>query len=275
MPGSGVLGRAYAAGLLNMNGGETIITKANHSLTAVGPLGISEGGYLQVFAPNQNENRYTNLWTGPFYGYERAIETFELTEQPLRLKPINIYYHTYSASKTGSLKALKKVYDWALKQPVFPVYASTYIRKVTDFHDLAIAFDGEGWRVIGGSEVRTLRVPKRLGYPNLKRSEGVLGWWDEGDVRYIHLSGALESRLVMDEKPAANISLARANARAQAMSGGWRFEGFQPLELELADADKCRVLVNGKTAVMRASGGGRIAIRHPGSSATVETHCGR
>lgn len=275
MPGSGVLGRAYAAGLLNMNGGETIITKANHSLAAVGPLGISEGGHLQVFAPNQNENRYTNLWTGPFYGYERAIETFELTERPLRLKPINIYYHTYSASKTGSLKALKKVYDWALKQPVFPVFASTYIRKVIDFHELAIAFDGEGWRIVGGSEVRTLRVPKRMGYPDLNRSEGVLGWWDEEDVRYIHLGGAAESRLVMDDKPPSRIGLARANARVQAMSGGWRVEGFQPLELELANADRCRVLVNGKTAVTRSNGRGRISVRHPAASATVEAHCGR
>lgn len=275
MPGGNVLGRAYAAGLLNMNGGETIITKANHSLTAVGPLGISEGGHLQVFAPNQNENRYTNLWTGPFYGYERVIETFELTERPLRLKPINIYYHTYSASKIGSLKALKKVYDWALKQPVFPVYASTYIRKVIDFHDLAIARDGDGWRIFGGDEVRTLRIPRRMGLPDLGRSEGVLGWWDEGDARYIHLDGRPVSRLFLGERPSAPPRLARANARLQLVPGGWRFEGYRPLEIELSGADKCRVLIDGKAADKRPVAHDRFVVHHSMGTATVGVSCGR
>jgi len=275
MPGESVLARAYKSGLVNMNGGETIITRANPSLTAVGPLGISEGGYLQVFAPNQNENRYTNLWTGPFYGYERAIETFELTERPLRLKPINIYYHTYSTSKTGSLRALKKVYDWALKQPVLPVYGSTYIRKVIDFSELVIARDGEGWRIIGGNEVRTLRVPKRMGFPDLERSEGVLGWWDEDDVRYIHLGGSSASRVVMAEKPPGHFRLSRANARVQAIAAGWRVEGSRPLELEFAQANGCRILVDGKRVATQPAARGHLIARHPAHSATVETHCGR
>src|SRR5204862_449411 len=90
----------------------------------------------RIFAlPNlENENVYTNLWTGPFYGYERAIETFELTERPYRLKPINIYYHAYSASKRASLSALDKVYQWALSQPVMNLYASEYVQKVLDFN---------------------------------------------------------------------------------------------------------------------------------------------
>ncbi len=275
MPGGSVLKRAWEAGLLNMNGGETIITRNNPSLTAVGPLGITEGGYLQVFAPNQNENRYTNLWTGPFYGFERVIETFELTERPLRLKPVNIYYHTYSASKTSSLKALKKVYDWALRQPVLPVHASAYIRKVVDFHELAIARDGDGWRISGGSEVRTLRVSKHMGYPDLARSEGVLGWWDEEEVRYVHLDGRPVGRLVLRDTPSVQPRLARANARVRAVPGGWRFEGHQPLELELADADRCKVRLDGKAVARHPVTRGRAVFRHAAKAATLEMDCGR
>ena len=55
-------------------------------------LGLERDGLFQVFAPNQNENVYTNEWRGPFYGFERVIETFEFTETPRRLKPINIYF---------------------------------------------------------------------------------------------------------------------------------------------------------------------------------------
>ncbi len=95
-----------AAGVLNMNGGDTLITRADPSLTRVAPLGIPRGRHYQVYAPNQNENVYTELWRGPYYGYERVIETFELTELPRRLKPVNIYYHAYSATKTASLAAL-------------------------------------------------------------------------------------------------------------------------------------------------------------------------
>jgi polysaccharide biosynthesis protein PelA len=273
-PGSSVLGRTHAAGLLNMNGGETLISRTNPSLTAVGPLGIAVGEHFQVFAPNQNENVYTNLWTGPFYGYERAIETFELTERPLRLKPINIYYHTYSASKAGSLKALRKVYDWALKQPVLPIFGSTYIRKVVDFNELAIARDGEGWRIIGGNEVRTLRVPKRMGFPDMGRSEGVLGWWDEDDVRYIHLDGGPSSLLVMGGKQSGQARLARANGRVARVSGGWKVEGSRPLELQFAEAEKCHFLVNGNPVVARAAGR-YLAVKHPGHSAIVEAHCGQ
>ena len=142
-PKKETLEKTYQAGLLNMNGGETIMSRMRPSLTAVAPLGIPRDAIFQVYAPNQNENMYTNLWTGPFYGYERVIETFQLTDKPLRLKPINIYYHTYSASKPASLKALKKVYDWALSQPVLPLHASAYARKVLDFNEQTLAREGE------------------------------------------------------------------------------------------------------------------------------------
>ena len=83
---------------MNMNGGFTTISKAEPSLTLVAPLGIMKGDYYQIYAPMQNENVYTNLWNGPFYGFERVIETFEMTDKPLRFKPVNIYYHAYIAS---------------------------------------------------------------------------------------------------------------------------------------------------------------------------------
>lgn len=272
-PGGSALARTYRSGLLNMNGGETVISTTHPTLTAVGPLGIAEDGYFQVFAPNQNENRYTNLWTGPYYGFERVIETFRLTETPLRLKPINIYYHVFSASKAASLKSLKKVYDWALRQPVLPVFASDYIRKVPDFNDLVIAREGGGWRIQGGAAVRTLRMPRGLGYPDLARSKGILGWWDEGDVRYVHLSGAPASMLVLSNKPAARPRLARANGRITAVPGGWQVEAFRSIELELGQAEKCRVLVDGRPVSAQSTNGRLRLVKFPAHKAKVEMRC--
>ena len=34
---------------------------------------MMKGDWFQVYAPMQNENVYTNNWTGPFYGFERVI----------------------------------------------------------------------------------------------------------------------------------------------------------------------------------------------------------
>lgn len=58
-------------------------------------------------------------WT--FYGFERVIETFEFTETPRRLKPINIYFHTYLTTKLAGMRSLDKVFPtrWLRKYPRF------------------------------------------------------------------------------------------------------------------------------------------------------------
>ena len=201
MPGADALAAAYAAGVGNINGGNTIITESDRSLTSVAPLGVARGGYYQVFAPNQNENVYTNLWTGPFYGYRRVIETFRLTDSPRRLKPINIYYHVYSATKEASRQALEDVYDWALQQRPHAIYTSAYVDKVLDFNRTVVARQGEGWLIRNAGELRQLRLPKTAGYPDLAKSRNVLGWAAHGDSRYVHLGPGGEALLVLADDP--------------------------------------------------------------------------
>lgn len=135
-----------AAGVLNMNGGDTMITRSNPTWTAIAPLGINKADdTFQVFATNQNENIYTNLWHGPYYGFERLVETWELTDKPYRFKAMNIYYHSYSGTKVASLKALRTVYDYALKQPVLPIHSTDYVLKVLDWQGMAVARElGDG-----------------------------------------------------------------------------------------------------------------------------------
>lgn len=179
------------AGVLNMNGGDTRVTDSRPSWTSIAALGIVKRGELQVFAAHQNENIYTNLWSGPFYGFQRAIETFERTGTPIRFKPIDIYYHSYIASKPAALESLDRVYRWALAQPVFPVFASEYIERVVDF-DAAVIFraldEPEGtWHVRTGPGLRTLRLPAETGPPDLGVDSGVIGWSDGPDGRYVHL----------------------------------------------------------------------------------------
>lgn len=250
-PNAEALAITYGAGLLNINGGDTSINRANPSLTAVGALGIRKNGLLQVYAPITNENVYTNLWSGPFYGFQRAIETFEMTGSPRRIKPVGIYYHVYSASKPAALKALKKVYDWSLAQPLHPVHASEFIAKVQDFHDYAIARDGNGWRLRSSNgALRTVRLPAALGQPQLANSQAVAGWRQGQEGHYVHLSGPA-AVLHTGAQPATGPYLVEANARLthwqfqeEGLGAQFRLQGHVPLEFALSHAQACQVRAN-------------------------------
>ncbi|MDF1761192.1 MAG: endo alpha-1,4 polygalactosaminidase [Coxiellaceae bacterium] len=186
-PDEAALAVAYQDGLLNMNGGDTLITENNKTLTAIAPIGIIKGKYIQIYAPNQNENVYTNDWTGPFYGFRNVIETFKLTESPHRYKPIDIYYHTYSASKKASLRALEQVYDWALKQPTNEVFSSEYIKRAMAFYHVVYAHSGKDWLIRHMGALKEYRLPEVWGYPEL--SDNVMGYNQYDDQTYVHVDG--------------------------------------------------------------------------------------
>ncbi|MBK3332332.1 polysaccharide deacetylase [Persephonella atlantica] len=189
----------YKMGLLNINGGDTTITNEHPYLSYISPMGINRNGYFQVYAAVQNENIYTNEWTGPYYGYINVIQTFKLTENPRRLKPINVYYHFYSGSKTASLNALKRVYKWALSQKVTPMYTSQWIRRVLDFRNVAVGYDEAGYIIRTDGSIRTLRIDRLL-YPDMNVSRGIVGFKEEKGKVYIHLDGSGRYYLKLTEK---------------------------------------------------------------------------
>jgi polysaccharide biosynthesis protein PelA len=247
IPGSDAVAMTYQAGLLNMNGGDTTATRSQPTLTRVEGLGLARGAHYQVFAPNQNENVYTNEWTGPYYGFDRVIETFEFTEKPRRLKPINLYFHTYLLTKRAGLQSFERILQYALGQEIAPVHAADYARKVLDFQNYVIARTPEGWRIRGGGALRTLRVPETLGTPDLARSRAVAGYRDGAEGRYLHLAGGA-AELVFDKRAPVVPHLHSANARVSAYAATpsrqrWTFEGEVPLEFTLANAEGCRVRI--------------------------------
>lgn len=248
-PSAETLAIVEQAGLLNMNGGDTSITRDNPSLTAVGALGIEKSGFLQVYAPITNENIYTNLWRGPFYGFERVIESFEMTGSPRRLKPVNIYYHTYSASKQAGLKALHKAFAWTVKQELHPVFGSEYIRKVRDFHDLAIARENDGWRIRSNGELRTFRWEGSA--PDLGTASGIAGYRPGQEGLYLHLNGASAWFSQAISGSPAKPYLFDSNARIHDWQQGrdslaFTLKGHAPIELRLANSQACVVRTEGR-----------------------------
>lgn len=247
-PDERALGMLAERGVLNVNGGNTNVVAADESLLNVWPQARLERGVLQVYAPAMNENVYTNNWTGPFYGYRKAIETFELTDQPRRLKPISIYYHFYSATKPASIRALSEVYDWALEQDVLPIYLSELAERVQDFHRGWLATDLDGHWVAGDlGSIRTLRVPAGLGYPQAAEAGSLAGWRELNADRYLHVVSD-EVRFRLDGTVPDGVWLEQANAHVSRWQQGAdgvsvRLHGSLPVQFSVRAERPCRLLL--------------------------------
>ena len=283
-----------AAGVLNMNGGDTLITRSNPSWTAIAPLGVHKAdGTFQVFATNQNENVYTNLWHGPFYGYERVIETWEMTDRPYRFKPVNIYYHSYSGTKVASLKALRKAYDYALTQNLLPVHSTDYVRKVLDWQGMAVARElgdaangdavNGAWVVRGDGNLRNLRWTS-VGAPDVATARGVTGSSQApGAGVYVHMDGG-NARFSMTQEAARTVpELPEANGavldwRRVGNTTRFSFAGYHQPFFRLANADRCSVAIDGKpVSGVRESNSLRFntpAVQDPTHVQQVEVRCG-
>jgi polysaccharide biosynthesis protein PelA len=167
VPPAEAIEKVYASGMLNMNGGDTVIRKSIPTLMAVSGMSIRKNGALQVYAPQQNENVYTNNWTGPFYGFDKVLETFEMTDKPRRLKPVNLYYHTYIASKAASIASLHKAYQYIQSKSHYPIFGSDYIKKVIGFEEFSMAMDiapddgTQKIKLVTNGEMKTFRLGAR------------------------------------------------------------------------------------------------------------------
>lgn len=249
------LRHAANAGVLNINGGNTIITLSKNSWNNIGPYGVAKGDSLedyQVYAAVMNENVYTDNWMGPFYGFSRVLETFELTDKPIRFKPIDVYYHFYSGTKTASLKALHTVFSSVLKQPVFPIYTTEYIQRALDWRHVVVAKEGKQWLVRSGSSLRQLRWPGP-GVPDLSTASGVTGYLPGPGGLYIHMGGDQASFMIPATQVRTTPYIAQAsgfirNFQRDGKSMAFELGGYYQPFVQLADARRCRTTLDGKPA---------------------------
>lgn len=261
-PSPEVVALADAAGVENVNGGGATITVDQPSLTLASPLGMNKGDTFQVFAPVQNENVYTNEWRGPFYGYERVIETFELTESPRRLGPISIYYHFFSATKLASLTALRRVYDWALARETTKLYLGEYAARVRAFHDATLArrLDDGAWDLSDLGALRTVRLDEGGDeWPDLERSTGVAGVRVGPPGRYVHLAADQAPMLVLTTRAPSTPYLFEANGtvltwRRSERGIELRIRAHEPLRMVIGAASTCVLSMPSRVLRARASG---------------------
>ncbi|HET8802777.1 MAG TPA: endo alpha-1,4 polygalactosaminidase [Marinobacter sp.] len=270
-PGEKALARVRELGLVNVNGGDTHPLPYDSGLAGVWPDARPVGDELQVYAPVMNENVYTNLWTGPFYGFRNVIDSFRILEEKDRLKPVGIYYHFYSGTKPESLSALEEVYRYALSQPVIPLHLSDYARRVQAQYYSALTVTGDG-----GFRWQGLHVPSsvRVGlsqYPDLQRSQGVAGYRDVNGQRFVHLAGP-NATLYLSQAPVTGPYIESANAimtdwQREKQEGTWRLQaelrGYQPIEIVIAGAGQC--IVQNDMPMTQTRRSGNLVLSSPGA----------
>jgi polysaccharide biosynthesis protein PelA len=188
-------------GLEALNGGNTMINRRAEGITAISPRDTFMDGELQIYAPIQNEYVYTNGFTGPFFGgFRDVIDTFQRTETPRRLKPVNIYYHFYSVQPADGFKAIRDIHEWAVSQPLHGVTCAEFARIARDARRTRVYRTGsQQWAVVNSGHCRTLRFPNDAPVPNLARSSGVTGFRQDAEALWVSTTGA--PRVLIDQTP--------------------------------------------------------------------------
>ncbi len=283
LPNQEALAWAEQAQVANLNGGDTIIRKGLNSISNISPSGIVRGPYFQPYAPIQNENVYTNDWTGPFYGYQRVIETFQLTNSPKRFKPISIYYHFYSGDRQASVRALHRVYDWASKQETLPLWISEYTPRLKAFRHAVYEQLDDGWRIYGAKNIRTLRLPAIGKHINISDSQGIAGYRQLAQGQYISLNGVNTISLRLNNKTKPSPYLVKSNAQIQYWHKdnhkiNFRLVGHQAISLTLANLSPRCVLKNKqgkKISAIKHQGNTTAFIFKQHDTGALQVNCGR
>lgn len=242
-PGPETVDLLAAAGVANLNGGFTVASSARPSLTFIGPLGRPVGGRFQVYAPISNENDFTHRWTGPYWGFRNARETFDRTGHPRRLTPLDIYFHSYSGTKEAGLVALEEVYRDALARDPAPLHVSTWLRRVAAARRTIIAREGtDAVRLRHAEDLRTLRLPKRRSASNVKTGAGILGARETPTGSYAHLDGRPHLQLRYGPSLGPRLISASAAVAASTVTASrleLEFEGTPPHDVVVRAAG-CR-----------------------------------
>lgn len=294
-PGREALRMVRELGLQNMNGGNTIVSRLYPGIGGVAPRVMPWGDELQIHAANQNEFMYANGWNGPFFGgFADVIDTFERTETPRRLKPVNVYYHFYSATSLSSLRALEKIHRWCMEQPLHPVTALTYANIAREAHEARIYELGpRQWRIATGGHVQTFSLPATLGQPDLPRSQGVLGWIKHGDSLFVHTDGRQSITLRLEDAAPEPPQPGKSFLHLASSSSRLDFSEMTPWKAAfrvdekamrsttvvfsgLPAASICDLTINNAPSTLSADAQGRLSLSLPaGATVTIDAQRSR
>ncbi len=282
-PGTRALEVCRLLGVENMNGGNTIVSRLYPGIAGTAPRVMPWGDEIQIHAANQNEFMYANGWQGPFFGgFADVVDTFERTDKGRRTKPVNVYYHFYSATSLSSLRALEKIHQWCERSQLHSVTALQYARIAKDaWRTKVYEVAPRHWLLANQGDLRTFRLPKYLGRPDMARCKGVSGYIEHEDSVYVHTLGQSVTELVLGDEAEGPVTADTARLRLTSCSAEIAFQTFDPLKVAFTVSDlrpveaefsglqpkaDCQVRVDSSDTRIAADDHGRIKLSLPPSA---------
>ncbi len=192
------LALCYQAAIKQLGGGFVRFDPEYPSHLFVFPLGRKPGGWIQPYASCSAENSYTNGWSDRFYGYKYLPATLQNTESPRRLKPIQLYYHSYSGEYLASINAIIQNIDYIRTQNYIPIKTSRFCTIVEGFYSTQIEMIGPMcWKIHERGGLQTIRFDHaEKADIDLAESIGVIGWTRHEGSLYVYLDKAEKTPLL-------------------------------------------------------------------------------
>ncbi|HAJ47124.1 MAG TPA: hypothetical protein DCL54_11155, partial [Alphaproteobacteria bacterium] len=192
------LNAAARANVLNINGRASRFDGDFPSYTNVMPVGERSGKNVRIYASHANENEYTALWQGRYFGFRYLVKSLQNTETPRRVKPANVYYHMYSGEKQASLRALLEVLNYVQAQEITPVTTSHYAAIARGFFAVSLVREGHlRWRIRDRGALNTLRFDDANAVQvDYEKSSGIVGHRHTQGSLYVTLDAAVQEPLI-------------------------------------------------------------------------------
>lgn len=227
-PTSDALAAVRQAGLINMNGGEPVFSEKYPNVAGLLPLYAQQGGETQYHVSAAGDFFYTGSWTKQYDGMKDLPDYLDRTESPRRLRAMNVYYHFYLAERQLGLDGLKVAYDDVLRRNPAPMFASEYAEILEDALEtqMGTATDGRVW-VKNKGICSTVRFDDESRFPDLKGSEGVIGFSRLNGSLYLHLDGSGKALIKLSATAPQSVFVQRASHRIQNWSATPRAVSFQ------------------------------------------------
>lgn len=198
LPNAKAIALTREAKVRNINGGDTRFDNTSDSYAWVRPISRQLENQIQVYASASNENLYTHLWKSDFYGFINLTKTFENTDSPIRIKPINLYYHMYSGEKQPGVSAIQKNIEFIRKQNIAPITASHFAAIVDGFYSTKIEeLSDNRFRIVNRGHMQTFRLDNAVFRSvDFERSKGVIGQRHLQGSLYIYLDHNVQTPII-------------------------------------------------------------------------------
>ena len=197
-PFEDAIARTRRLGLRNLNGGDSRFDPTFHRSAISRRFRRTAGAERQIYAANANDYIYITDGDGRDHGFLHLEATVNATENPRRLKPINVYYHMFAGERAAQLAAVRHHLDAARQASVTPIAASHYAAMADGFFSTQIvALDQSSWLIQNRGALQTVRFDDAADLAvDFTRSVGVLGQRKKGASLYVALDEAHEEVIV-------------------------------------------------------------------------------